>query len=460
MASYREKEKRLQNIKRKPQKIRRSARLKKASELQKRGGDTTSGLKRSIEENSAPLPLQSQRGFRIFEDPANHKPPEQRQKRESSPICPSFRQTFGQDVAHSIISASRKTHIRHWAETNKWPEEFFQKTDMPYLFARKNFAPFPLQGWSESSLDAVTTPSDRRPREEKSAPYRNPIYSSLLETRGGLHMIKSELGISDVSKSLCHRLLEKKYAVPENTIFRDGAFDEACQKLRDKNEARIMQDIARLLVPSVETLATLGDERFGVLVESINEGWNNCIPVLNPRPQPDYAVGFGRCAFSEDHFNKLKPALGDPLYKSYFMATYYMQFPFLTVETKCGTQGLDIADRQNAHSMNLAIRGIFELFKLRGREKELHQKILTFSITHDNQTVRLYGYYPIIDGSKVKIHRERIRTFDFTVRDGLEKWTTRNFILAVYEESLTLLDKIRSVIDELPPDFSLPLSLI
>jgi hypothetical protein len=30
---------------------------------------------------------------------------------------------------------------------------------------------------------------------------------------------------------------------------------------RDKNEARILQDIARLLVPSVETLATLGHKR-------------------------------------------------------------------------------------------------------------------------------------------------------------------------------------------------------
>jgi hypothetical protein len=40
-----------------------------------------------------------------------------------------------------------------------------------------------------------------------------------------------------------------------------------------------------------------------------------------------------------------------------------MLFSFLTCEVKCGSAGLDIADRQNAHSMTLAVRAIVELFK-------------------------------------------------------------------------------------------------
>jgi len=169
-------------------------------------------------------------------------------------------------------------------------------------------------------------------------------------------MDKSELGITSASKSLCRTLLETKYATPENTIFRDDAFDGACRRLQDKNEARILQDIARLLVPSAETLATHGDKHFDILVESVNEGWNNCIPVTNPRPQPDYAVAFGRSAFSDDHLSKLGPLLGDPTYLSCFMGTYYMHLPFLTCEVKCGTTGLDIADRQNGHSMTPAFK--------------------------------------------------------------------------------------------------------
>lgn len=266
-------------------------------------------------------------------------------------------------------------------------------------------------------------------------------------------MSDHELGISDASKMLCRRLLEKQHTHPKNTIFSDKAFEKACRKLRGKNEARIIQDIARLLVPSAETLATLGDEHFNSLVESVNEGWNNSIPVTNPRPQPDYAAGFSRSAFSDDHFGKLQPALGDPLYRSYFMATFYMSFPFLTCEVKCGTTGLDIADRQNAHSMALAIRGIVALFKLAKREIELHRQILTFSISHDHRTVRLYGYYPIVNSPKITIHRHFIHSFDILVEK--ERWTAYDFTVQAYIESLTLLKNIRSVINCLPPNFSL-----
>lgn len=268
-------------------------------------------------------------------------------------------------------------------------------------------------------------------------------------------MDKSEQGITDASKTLCRNLLKNKYATPENTIFGDNAFDNACRKIQDKNEARIIQDITRLLVPSAETLATLGDERLAILVESVNEGWNNCIPVTNPRPQPDYAAAFGRSAFSDDQLSKLGHSLSDPAYLSCFMATYYMHFPFLTCEVKCGTTGLDIADRQNGHSMAVAVRGIVELFKLGKKESKLHRELLTFSISHDHRTVRLYGYYPIINGGKINIYRHPIHTFDITALDGKEKWTTYNFTVGVYIYSLSLIKKIRSVIDDLPPDFNL-----
>ena len=70
-------------------------------------------------------------------------------------------------------------------------------------------------------------------------------------------------------------------------------FRVACDRLQDKNEARIIKDLMPLHVPSVETLATFDAEHLDHLVESVNEGWNNCVPLTRPRPQPDYAVGFG-----------------------------------------------------------------------------------------------------------------------------------------------------------------------
>ena len=327
---------------------------------------------------------------------------------------------------------------------------------MLHLFERKKSLSSLRRKRSEPSLTASATLSDQRGRYEKSVPYNHPSYETLLETLGGFYMNDHELGISDRSESLCRRLLEKKHAHPENTIFRDDqTFKEACRKLQGRNEAKIIQVMGQLLVPSAETLATLSNKCFNVLADSAGDGWNNSIPVTNPRPQPDYAAGFGRSAFSDDHFRKLQPALGDPLCRSYFMATYYMLFPFLTCEVKGGTTGLDVADRQNAHSMKLAIRGIVELFKLAKRENELHRETLTYSISHDHRNVRIYGYYPVFNGPKFTTHRHLIHDFNIIALAGRERWTTYDFTVEAYMESLNLLKKIRSVIDELPPNFNL-----
>ncbi|KAL9017859.1 MAG: hypothetical protein Q9185_004807 [Variospora sp. 1 TL-2023] len=128
-----------------------------------------------------------------------------------------------------------------------------------------------------------------------------------------------------------------------------------------------------------------------------------------------------------------------------------MSFPFLTSEAKSGATALDIADRQNSHSMTVAMRGTVELFKLAGREKEVDGNLLTFSVSHDHRTVRLYGHYSVIDGSKpTKIYRHVIHTYDITALGGQDRWTTYKFVVVVYNKSLCLLKHIRSVIDDLP----------
>jgi len=133
-----------------------------------------------------------------------------------------------------------------------------------------------------------------------------------------------------------------------------------------------------------------------------------------------------------------------------------MYFPFLTCEVKCGAVALDVADRQNAHSMTLAVRGVVGLFTLVKREKELHRKILAFSISHDHQTVRIYGHYPIIDGKKTTFYRHPIKMFDFTSEGGKDKWTSYRFTKNVYDKWMpTHLKRIYSVLDELRPDLDL-----
>lgn len=187
--------------------------------------------------------------------------------------------------------------------------------------------------------------------------------------------ISQLLGPVDANKRLVRDLLDGVQPVPKDTIFDDPVFVNACQNLQGRNKARVIQDISRLIVPSVET-AALRTRSLRYLVESVNEGWNNSVPLTVPCPQPDYSVGFKREAFSDEQLAKLSSFIGDSIAgdQSFFMATSYMYFPFLTCEVKCGAEALDVADRQNAHSMTLAVRAVTELFRAVNREAEVHRQ--------------------------------------------------------------------------------------
>ncbi|MCJ1231380.1 hypothetical protein MMC12_008057 [Toensbergia leucococca] len=335
--------------------------------------------------------------------------------------------------------------------------------DVSHLLHRQKSTPSSRRNGSEPSLGTSVTPSDPTSRGEKSAPYKNPQYEKFLNDKAASYMKEHNLGIADESESLCQTLLEKGsgWMAPENTLFRDSIFSKTCQNLQRKNEARVVQDIGRLLVPSAETLATLGAHHLDILVESVNEGWNNSIPVTIPRPQPDYAVGFDESAFSKEQLSKLQLMLGDAFSSSYFKATWYMLFPFLTSEVKCGAAAFDLADRQNAHSMTLGVRAVVDLFKLAKREKELHRQVVDFSVSHNHEYVKIYGYYPVIEDVETTIWRHPIHKFDITAQKGKEKWTTHVFTTNVYNTWMpSHLRQISSVIDAIPPSVNLELDRI
>ncbi|KAI9730977.1 MAG: hypothetical protein M1834_005438 [Cirrosporium novae-zelandiae] len=388
-------------------------------------------------ENSPPLLLRGQKRPREAEDPINHIPTERPQKRPRSlPADCSLGQTFGQEVA-SVSSASWRGHVRYWAEECAWPKDFYQDDDQqdnmdPLLARRKSMAFSPRR--SEASFAATATPSHPLSERVKSALYKQPHYVTELEIQGDSHMKEYELGITDTSKSLCQTLLEKEQPAPKDTLFRDDkTFRATCARLQNKNEARLFKDITPLIVPSAESLAIFGAKHLDIVVESVNEGWNNCMPVTTPRPQPDFSVGFARSAFSDDQLSKLQPFIGDTSCLSYFRATYFMYFPFLTCEVKCGNTGLEIADRQNAHSMTVAMKGVVALFRRVGREQELHREILGFSLSHNHDSVRIWGHYPVIDGAKTTFWHCPIRKFDFTEQEGKEKWTAYTITKNIYD---------------------------
>ncbi|KAH6632476.1 hypothetical protein F5144DRAFT_252566 [Chaetomium tenue] len=424
--------------------------------VQSRGRKRKQSTEHALEGSPDPDPDPGRKRQRT--SPPRPTPPRPTPPRPTPPLLTE--DAFGE----SAIGSGAHKHIdpvafwaeeRRWPEEQDWPEET-STTDltMDRLLARRKSSSNLSRKRSNSATS--TTPSDQKPREEKSAPYRDQRYETLLEVKGS-YMTKAPVGLASASQALCRSLLEKTPPVPSDTLFRDDVFETTCQKIHNKNEARVIQDISRLIVPSAESLATFGAKHLDILVESVNEGWNNSVPLTSTRPQPDYSVGFKRDAFTEDQLAKLSPFIGDFIAgdQSFFMATYYMYFPFLTCEVKCGAAALDIADRQNAHSMTLAVRGIVELFRAVKREAEVNRKILAFSVSHDHRSVRLYGHYPVITGKDTKYYRHPIRTFDFTELDGKDKWTAYQFTKNVYDTWMPRhFENICSAINQLPLDLN------
>ena len=128
-----------------------------------------------------------------------------------------------------------------------------------------------------------------------------------------------------------------------------------------------------------------------------------------------------------------------------------MYFPFLTAEVKCGNEALNIADRQNAHSAAVAANAVVELYRLVSREDELNRKILTYSISHDNRGVRMYGHYALSKEKHTLFYRYPVDELIFTRKDGEEKWTPYTFTRNVYDKFYPIHhERMCSAVDQLP----------
>ncbi|KAL9123660.1 MAG: hypothetical protein Q9217_006929 [Psora testacea] len=425
----------------------------------------------------------------------NQSPPKRLRTKPSS--CTAEKELYLEAATNT--SDDSLDPLQYWIQTGKWRKEYFEQDSqvredfkkgksleelgqrdwLREHYIREPFRPmhafthlhhFLAKKKSSSSLrrkksqSTIQTPSDQQSREGKSSQYSNIEYEIRLEQKGSYMREYDDIDDTDKGKNmkiLCKTLLETDQKLPQDSLFRDDLFKRTCEKVRNRNEAIIVQDITRLIVPSAENLAIYGARHLNYLFESVNEGWNSMVEFEGTLPQPDYSVGFGRSAFTQEQLNKLKPFVGEPGSKltTYFMATTRIYFPFLTCEVKCGAAALDIADRQNAQSMSVALRALVVLFRLVKREKELDREILAFSISHDHRSVRIYGHYAVIEEDKTTFYRYPIHTFDFTALDGKEKWTAYKFTKNVYDIQMPKLYKlISSAIDNLPADINFDLS--
>lgn len=371
-----------------------------------------------------------------------------------------------------------EARVEHWTKNGAWPTEEEEEQTMDRFrdivndaLARKRSSSFSRKR-SNASLSTETaqtqTPSSQQLRDQKSAPYKHPLFEDQSKECDSF-MDDCDEGISAQSKKLCQTLLRAPQPPPEHTLFSDdNLFKKTCKRIRGENETKVIRDIAQLIVPSAEILADKGAKHLEILRETTNACWVNTVPFIRPpgsrpapRPQPDFGPGFKRDAFNREQLQKLRPYIGDPLADCSLMAaTYNMYFPFLTSEVNCGATGLDIGDRQNAHSQSVILRGLTALFRLVGRENELHREIIGFSISHSGVDVRIYGHYPVINSRDIKFHRHPIAEFNISpTAEGDQRWKAYNFVRNVYDLWLPEhFNGVRSVIDMLPADLNFEVS--
>lgn len=411
------------------------------------------------------------------------KPPEdQKQFREDEvrPSHPSLEPLAKRvSVSTTLIPQTiREARIEFWQERGTWPTEGEEKMMDCFrdIFnhprAEKDSLSRKLSNASlttETPQTQIQSQSSQQPRDQKSAPYSHPMFEERLKECGSFMDDYSE-GITAESEKLLQMLLQAPQSVPEHTLFSDNElFKKTVSRIRGENKTKVVRDIAQLIVPSAEILADRGGaDHLKILRETTNACWVSSYTFINlssslsgPRPQPDFGLGFKRDAFSRNQLQKLQTCIGDPLVDcSWIAATYNMYLPFLSSEVECGGAGLDTADRQNAHTQSIILRGLYTVFRLVGRENELHRQINGFSISHNDVEVRIWGHYAIINEKDVEFYRHQIAGFGISpTARGDDRWTAYKFVKNVYDLWVPEhYKRICSVIDMLPADVNFNIS--
>ncbi|KIN07619.1 hypothetical protein OIDMADRAFT_108291, partial [Oidiodendron maius Zn] len=154
--------------------------------------------------------------------------------------------------------------------------------------------------------------------------------------------------------------------------------------------------------------------------------------------------------FTKGQLRKLEPFIKGWI-DTPFLATAWMYSPYFTAEVKCGNEGLNIADRQNAHSAGVAVNQVVNLYRNVSRQHELNQKVLAYSISHDQEAVRIYGHYPVIDGDETHVYRFTVKKLDIMSEAGKDRWTSFIFTTNLYDLYYpTHIERLRSAVDQLP----------
>ena len=239
------------------------------------------------------------------------------------------------------------------------------------------------------------------------------------------------------SEAFCDKYLESNRKIVESSIFTAEQFSEVLKRIQNLNEGRIQRDVATWDVSSADTLFLCSKLKIGYIGKGFNTEWIRYATIRSTRLKPDFTGGFLKIAFTEEKISKLDN-YAQPTKPFHF--TPYLSFPFLVCEATTNKEGLNKADRQNIHSASIAVRAIIMLYQETfghgsNRVLQLYDKVLVFSISHDNDRIFIYDHFAVIEPDfpeGLKYYRYPIVILSFTTRNGADVYKAYNFIMNVY----------------------------
>jgi hypothetical protein len=76
---------------------------------------------------------------------------------------------------------------------------------------------------------------------------------------------------------------------------------------------------------------------------------------------------------------------------------------------------------------------VVDLYCEVSQQHKLNRKILAFSVLHDQEAVRIYSVYLIIDRDQTSIYFYSIKKIDIMIDNGKDKWMTYKFMRNLYD---------------------------
>lgn len=280
---------------------------------------------------------------------------------------------------------------------------------------------------SPSKSDASRTEGSN---ETRSPYYKVSDYPRKLE-RIGCYMRQSRAGPDPDDVAFYQRLLQHKAQIPSDTMLERpvGLYDT----LRGRSKTHVLVKLHFLLMQSVSVFYFRDKSNIQRVIDGLDDPWEYVEAILGPEPRPDHSHGLHYWAFDDEERRKLDTR--SPGTFSYAVRPNEY-FPYLTCEIKTDGEDLEIADRQNMHSMSIVLRSLVQLAEAAGNVERINRRVLGYSISHNIDDVRIYGYYPeVTEDGKWRCFRCPVAQFPI-FRTEETRWKCYHFVVALDSEFL------------------------